>query len=187
MESADEYASLHDAYDACGPEHYYKSHGHNYRNPHEPIIANLIVRVVKDWPVDLSHVLDLAAGSGEATLAIRELNSAAQIDAIDPYTSAAYQSRTGQTCEAISFEQIAAGALAGRRYSLIACSFAMHLVDESRLARLCWALSEISPQLLILTPHKRPILREEWGWKLSHEQVYLRVRARLYQRVGDDM
>jgi len=103
-----------------------------------------------------------------------------RISAIDPYTHVAYTKRTGAPCEALTFEQIAAGALRGRVYSLIACSFAMHLVESSRLASLCYALSQLSQSLLILTPHKRPTLRPEWGWTLKHEILHERVRARLY-------
>jgi hypothetical protein len=105
---------------------------------------------------------------------------ATRIDATDPYTHDAYEHRTGQPCERHTFEDIAAGALRGRRYTLVVCSFAMHLVEESRLPALCWALGEISDRLLILTPHKRPHLRPEWGWSLTHEILHGRVRARLY-------
>jgi hypothetical protein len=87
----------------------------------------------------------------------------------------------GEPAENITFEQIAEGSLANRRYSLIACSFAMHLCDKSRLPALAIQLSMISPALLILTPHKRPMLRAEWGWDLEGEFVLRRVRARLYR------
>ena len=104
------------------------------------------------------------------------------ISAIDPFTAAAYETRTGQSCARITFEQIAEGALRGQSYSIIVCSFAMHLVDASRLPALCWELAQIAPQLMILTPHKRPILREDWGWRLHEEILHQRVRARLYLR-----
>ena len=185
MEPA-KYASVHDAYVARGPEQFYREHGHAYRNPHEPALAELIQQVVRDWPLDLTHVLDLAAGSGEVTLslqaAVPELLT--QISAIDPYTSQAYTDRTGLPCERLTFEEIEGGGLRGRTYSLIVCSFAMHLAGESRLPALCWALAEVSPALLILTPHKRPVLKPQWRWRQTHELVHDRVRARLYVRDG---
>jgi hypothetical protein len=135
---------------------------------------------VARWTLDLSRVLDLAAGSGEATLALRELGAAA-IDACDPYLFEQYERRTGQPCERLSFEDVAAGALAGRAYRLVVCSFALHLVDASRLPSVCLQLSLIAPALLVLTPHKRPEVREQWGWDSAGEFVWARVRTRLYR------
>ena len=102
------------------------------------------------------------------------------IAAIDPFTAVAYTRRTGLPCEAMTFERIAAGGLRGRRYSLIVCSFALHLAMPSRLPTLCWELAGVARQLLILTPHKRPTIDPAWGWSLTHECLHERVRARLY-------
>jgi len=81
----------------------------------------------------------------------------------------------------LSFEDVAAGALSGRKYSLVVCSFALHLCEPSRLPAVAYQLSLVAPALLILTPHKRPHLREEWGWNLDGEQVVERVRSRFYR------
>lgn len=167
-------------YEELGVENYYAQFGADYRNPHEPIIVEVLGEAVRRWKPDLSCVLDLACGSGEVTLALRELG-AQKIDGVDPFTSEAYLLRTGQPAEAVSFEQIAAGVLNGRLYSLIACSFAMHLIDESWLPTLLFQLAQISDCLLIVTPHKRPELKAEWGWMLEDELVIERVRARLYR------
>jgi len=167
-------------YATRGVEAFYRESGASYRNPHEPELRRVLEVVVREWQLDLTKVLDLAAGSGEVTLALRE-TGAGEIEGIDPYTHAAYESRTGQHAGRETFEDIAAGALAGRNYSLIVCSFAMHLVEESRLAGLAYQLSQIGSKLLILTPHKRPVLRSEWGWESQQETVLHRVRARLYR------
>lgn len=53
-----------------------------------------------------------------------------------------------------SFEDVAAGALAGRNFTLVVCSFALHLLDESWLPALATQLALVSDALLILTPHK---------------------------------
>ncbi|HZN66943.1 MAG TPA: class I SAM-dependent methyltransferase [Tepidisphaeraceae bacterium] len=134
------------------------------------------------WPLDLSRVLDLAAGSGEATLALRSLG-AKHVEAADPYTAEAYADRTGAVAERISFEDVAAGALSGRRYTLIVCSFALHLCAPSRLPVVAQQLALVADALLVLTPHKRPVLREQWGWLLEGELVVERVRARWYRGV----
>ena len=167
-------------YQEHGVEEYYSQFGADYRNPHEPIIAEVLCEAVSRWSLDLSRVLDLACGSGEVTLALRKLG-ARQVDGIDPYTGEAYLARTGQQAEAFSFEEIAAGALEGKQYSVVICSFAMHLIEESWLPSLLFQLAGISDCLLIVTPHKRPDLKAEWGWTLEGEFVIEKVRARFYR------
>jgi hypothetical protein len=172
--------SIRSRYEAHGADAYYREHADDYSNPHEPEIAQCIDMAVSRWSLDLSRVLDLAAGSGEATLALRELG-AKTIDACDPYLFELYERRTGRPCERFSFEDVAAGLLAGRAYSLIVCSFALHLVDLSRLPVVCMQLALIAPALLVLTPHKRPEIREPWGWSLADEFAWARVRSRHYR------
>jgi SAM-dependent methyltransferase len=143
------------------------------------VIREALGIATERWPLDLRCVLDLACGSGEATLALRELG-AGVIHGIDPYTGEAYRERTGQEAEPFSFEEIAAGVLAGRTYSLIVCSFALHLLEPSRLPGVCYRLAEVGETLLVLTPHKRPAIRPAWGWSLEGEHVHARVRMRYY-------
>jgi len=165
---------------------YYRQSGAKYRNPHEPQIHRSLEIAVRDWKLDLSNVLDLAAGSGEVTLALRDLG-ARQIHGIDPFTFAAYEERTGQVAGRETFEEMAQGALAGGNYSLIVCSFALHLVELSRLPRIAIQLSTIGTRLLIITPHKRPTIRPEWGWELEREMVVQRVRSRLYRSLESSL
>ena len=147
------------------------------------MIREILGLAVDRWRPDLSNVLDLACGSGEVTLSLVEMAHEMEnlsIAGIDPYTADAYHARTGKIAERTSFEQIAGGAPAGRRYSLIICSFAMHLIDQSWLPALLIQLGMISGSMWILTPHKRPEFRPEWGWTMEDEIVYDRVRARKY-------
>ncbi len=180
-EELEESSALRCQYEQHGVKNYYAQFGAEYRNPHEPIIAEVMREAVSRWSLDLSHVLDLACGSGEVTLVLRELG-ARQIDGIDPYTGEAYLGRTSQQAETFSFEEIAAGALEGRQFSVVVCSFAMHLIEESWLPSLLFQVAGISDCLLIITPHKRPELKAEWGWTLKDEFVIERVRARLYKK-----
>lgn len=173
-------ASVRGGYEAHGVAAYYRRFGAAYRNPHEPAVRRALGAAVAAWRPDLSRVLDLAAGSGEATLALRDLG-AADVDGVDPYTAAAYEARTGRPAAALGFEDVAAGALAGRAYSLVVCSFALHLCEPSRLPGVAAALALVSPALLVVTPHKRPVVRAEWGWGLAGELVVDRVRTRYYQ------
>ena len=176
-------SSIRPKYDELGVTGFYAASGATYRNPHEAIIRRLLAQVCLEWDCDLSNVLDFACGSGEVTLALRELE--AKVSGIDPFTGAAYLERTGLQAEPLSFDDICAGSLEGRRYSLIACSFALHLADPSKLPVLAHQLARVSPALLILTPHKRPALKLEWGWALRAETMLERVRARLYGSAVD--
>jgi len=172
--------SVREEYEQHGVRGYYEQFGEAYRNPHEAAIRSALHAGLTGWQVDLSRVLDLACGSGEVTLVLQELGCGS-IDGIDPYTAEAYRARTGRQAEPFTFEQVAEGALESRRYSLIVCSFALHLLPASRLPVVAYQLQRIAPALIILTPHKRPQLREAWGWQLEDEIVVERVRARLYR------
>jgi hypothetical protein len=173
--------SIRGEYESHGVEAYYRRFGGRYRNPHEPAVVRSVTEAVRRWPLDLSRrTLDLAAGSGEATLALRSVGAGA-IDGVDPFTHEAYTARTGLPCEQVGFGEVAGGALSGRSYGLIVCSFALHLCEPSRLPGVAAALSLLAPSLLVLTPHKRPLLRAEWGWDLAGEIVVERVRTRRYR------
>lgn len=170
-------------YEREGPAAFYQRHGADYRNPHEAILREVLDMALASWQPDLSRVLDLACGSGEVTLALHERSGV--VEGVDPYTSAAYLARTGLQAVPYSFEQIAWGALAGRHYSLIVCSFALHLLEESRLPAFSYALSRLAPALLVVTPLKRPRLLPAWGWLEQGEILHRRVRARYYQARPD--
>ncbi len=171
---------IREAYEEYGVREFYETYGAAYHNPHEPTIVALLQQIVPLWSLPLDKVLDLACGSGEVTVTLQTLGNPT-IEGIDPYTGPAYLARTGQHAQSYTFEQIATGALAGRYYNLIVCSFAMHLVAESWLPGLAFQLSLISDMMLILTPHKRPHIKAAWGWTLTNETVVERVRARLYR------
>lgn len=178
----DEPQAIRNAYAQVGVETFYREQGARYRNPHEDAIRLLLRQIVSQWKPDTSRVLDLACGSGEVTLALRELG-AGDIAGVDPFTFEAYAERTGQSATQLSFEQVAGGALSEQRFSLVVCSFALHLASPSWLPLLCFQLAQISGELLVLTPHKRPHLLSAWGWKLVEETEVERVRARFYRRV----
>lgn len=153
------------AWYANGVADHYRRHATDYRNPHTEIIDRCLRKVTVDWGFDLSNVLDLAAGSGEVSSTLISLGAC--VSAIDPFTFDAYEKQVGLPCERFTFEEIARGALAGRNYPLIVCSFALHLCHPSVLPSCCIALAQVSPGLLTLSPHKRPEIRVEWGWTLQ--------------------
>jgi SAM-dependent methyltransferase len=172
-------SSIRNEYKEHSVKGFYEKFGDEYKNPHEPTIVKVLQLAAAKWQLDCRKVLDLACGSGEVTLALKNLG-VSDIDGIDPYTYNAYLKRTGQAAEVYTFEDITSGALCDRDYSLIVCSFAMHLLAESRLPVLAYQLRRIADSLMIITPNKRPHLKPEWGWTCLDEIIVDRVRARLY-------
>lgn len=183
---APEKGGIRNEYEDHSVAGYYQTFGRAYRNPHEPVVREVLRQALPKWQPDLSAVLDLACGSGEITLALRELGHL-NTHGIDAYTAEAYQGRTGQQAEVMSFEDIAHGKLGERRYSLIVCSFALHLAKRSYLPGLLFELRRVAPALLVLTPNKRPELKPEWKWSLVGELMHERVRARYYLGESSDV
>jgi len=144
-----------------------------------------------------------------------------QVIAADPFTSVAYADRTSLTCASLSFRDIADGALPPLQTTtyqspdsnagdtlldptnividMVICSFALHLVNNpSELFALLWELSTKTRWLIILAPHKKPEIKDGWGWTkwnvntwkecLMSDNVgqYLkdRVHCRIYRSVN---
>jgi len=193
--------SLRDAYTKYEVDEYYEKFGDSYHNPHGLIVDEVIQLTWQKWSQNWSsqsdlirdskkyldleedlggeQVLDLACGSGEVTLALEKMG-VISVDAIDPFTYKIYQERTGRIAQRFTFNDIANGVLAGRKYRLIICSFALHLVPISRLPLLLYQLGLISNYLIVITPHKRPEIKPNYGWLWVEEINWKRVRARLY-------
>ena len=167
-------------YERHGVRGFYERDGASYRNPHEEGGRSALELCVSRWTLGLQRTLDLACGSGEVTLALLDLGCD-EIEGIDPFTGDAYFRRTGRKARPLSFEEIAEGALAEEHYSLVICSYALHLCEISRLPGLLVQLGLIAPDLIVVTPHKKPEIRREWGWRLEDEFVAARVRSRLYR------
>lgn len=190
---------------ANGVAEYYTLHASSaYRNPHYPGILKTLstfLDVYCDSRLTLdSHdndgttawdILDMAAGSGEVTEAAqtwqrrRESKNkptpkALNIVATDPYTAPAYAERTKRECLTLSFSDITNGSLpeTPEIYDMVICSFALHLLTEtSQLWSLLSTLSTRARYLVILAPHKKPAIKQEWGWE--------RVDPWTLQVVGD--
>jgi hypothetical protein len=143
--------------------------------------------VIRGWAPELppGRILDLACGSGEVTLALREAGVPADdIDGADPFTGAAYRERTGRDALSWSFAELPA--VLDRRWGTVICSFALHLCEPSRLPGVLGALALASEVLLVLSPHKRPAIRPGWGWELVEERYdrEWRIRSRRLRREG---
>lgn len=174
--------SIRSKYQKYGVKNFYEWNFDQYNNPHEPIIQKSIKFVNDNWKVKFNKSLDLAAGTGEVSKTLIRLGYK-NIDACDAYSSDYYETNTNIKCEKISFDDIINGALDDKKYDIIICSFALHLLEQSKLPIFLYKLTQISKQLLILSPHKRPEIKEEWGWKLQNEIVIDKVRTRLFDNI----
>jgi SAM-dependent methyltransferase len=177
------------AADPQGASGFYERTGGSYANPHEKAVAVGIGLAHGAWP-DLwlpgASILDLCCGSGEVTAALVGLGVVADgIVASDPYTGEAFRARHGRDVDATwTFADIAGGALEGRSFDVVICSYALHLCEASWLPLVCVALARTTRTLLVVTPHKRPVLRPVWGLALLGElhDRNTRVRVRRYDR-----
>lgn len=112
------------------------------------------------------------------------------------YTSPAYSARTSRTCHPLSFSDLADGQLPpqpnsddGIIYDLIICSFALHLLTEpSELFALLYELSTKCRWLAVIAPHKKPEIKDGWGWERWDLKNWNRAGEAVYAggRGGDD-
>jgi hypothetical protein len=235
---------MRDNYERFGVDGYYKdqSVAHSYRNPHYDGIVDTTIHLLNQWynchptPPSRLYLLDVACGSGEATLAAHQwlshnrttsprddtatiLNVNGQwkpaprparvcrrpripgispefqmtVSACDPFTFDAYHARTGLDANRYSFADIANGCLTSNDndddqdnnnsvYDVCIFSFAAHLIDSSMLFGVFYQLALCSRHLMILSPHKRPLINESMGWQLMEEMVgEQRVHGRLFK------
>ena len=176
--------SIRAGYEELGVDEYYKEHSDTYSNPHIDRIEYLLKTKTAYENIG-NTVLDLCCGSGEITniLLNNDINNKYNIDGLDPYTASAYTRNTGQRCMKLDFKDIVLGALKNKRCDTIICSYAMHLCEESMLNNLLYQLSLISETLIIVTPHKRPDIKQ-WWIEVGHEK-YEGTTLKVYKRSSE--
>lgn len=177
--AVDDDEAIRERYAREGVEGFYRREGASYRNPHEDGVHAILA-----WAEPRGRVLDLGAGSGEATLWLEARGRV--VDACDPWTAEAFRARVGRDCAPWSFVDIVRGCLDDRRWDWIVASFTLHLAPESLLPALGWELARHAPRLLVVTPHKRPALEPRHGWALDtqHLDRVSRVRGRVYRSLA---
>ncbi|KAL1412378.1 hypothetical protein Q8F55_000123 [Vanrija albida] len=269
--------AMRDNYAEHGVDEYYKKVAATYRNPFYPGIRKVVWAFLTRWweaegegygAGRALKVLDMAAGSGEATLCLQEWEAAGKrstsqpssptkspprlplqvqstlpsrpafippnarrgaqgtngadgaatprarvfsggvpalprglvldVVASDPYTSPAYFARTSRVCHPLSFSDLASGRLppgydadaAEPAWDMIVCSFALHLLtDPSELFALLDELSRRATWLVIIAPHKKPEIKETWGWSRWDIAAWAPAGDKLYggaKREDDD-
>lgn len=101
-----------------------------------------------------------------------------RITGMDPYTTKAYEQRTGMPCHAVSFQDIIENGIPSFplsekeptnddvKYDLVIVSYALHLLSsDDQLYALLHTLSRSCKWLVIISPHKKPALKSTWGWQ----------------------
>ena len=163
--------AIRNMYSELGVDEFYKEYGNEYTNPHADIIKKLLTGIDAG-----DYILDLCCGSGEVTRCFPDKH----IIGCDPYTHELYKKLTNREVLTFSFKDIALGALAEYSFDTVICSFALHLCEESMLNPVLFQLAMITRKLIILTPHKRPYIKNYW--KLENELIIDRVRLREYSQ-----
>lgn len=168
--------AVRNGYSEIGVDNYYIKHKDDYRNPHSLVISEIL----KSEGL-CGNVLDLCCGSGEVTTSLSGCN----VVGCDPYTYNLYIKNTDCNCFCYDFKEISQGALRseGVFFDVIVCSFALHLCPLSLLPLVLYELSCISNRLIILSPHKRPYIKNYW--KLNRSYVHKRVHFREYLKNYD--
>ncbi len=151
--------AIRNEYANLGVDAFYLQNGDKYENPHEAQVQALVKRNFEKF--GSTFVLDLACGSGEVTRALKEIH-VENIIGCDPYTFRLYEKRTQKKCFTFTFDDLIRGKhLADwheQQFGIIICSFALHLQPEKKLFPLVSALFFLTKTLVVITPHKRPVL-----------------------------
>lgn len=163
-----------------GVEAYYQLHGGEYANPHFPQVRELLRN--NAHRIDYSHALDLCCGGGEVSLVLREMGFD-DTQGCDPFTQSLFEANLGRPCLPWSFQDVIQGKLQGS-YSAVICSFGMHLCPQKQLYPLVQALFARAPQIVIITPHKRPELDKLEGVQLAFEDFALTERGKRVRMKG---
>jgi ubiquinone/menaquinone biosynthesis C-methylase UbiE len=100
-------------YTEIGVDKYYIKNGDQYINPHRYDIERLVKKKLcpnNPFLRQQDHILDLACGSGEITLSLKQMGYS-NITGIDPYTHVKYEQMTGLKCRQLTFVDIVNGDL----------------------------------------------------------------------------
>ena len=68
-----------------------------------------------------------------------------------------------------------------QKYDTIVCSYALHLCDSSKLPIVIYQLSLITNRLIVISPHKKPKINEEWGFNLTENYYLNKIRIKIYK------
>ena len=156
---------------------FYQNFSSDYKNPHKDIIIKLLEDFMFFKRKDIK-IMDLSCGDGLVTEYLKN-KGFVNIFGVDPYFKDIYEDKTKKKCYKKDFKTLP---LSNEipECDLVICSFAMHLCDKSMLPALLYKLAELSKEMIIITPHKRPEIN--LIWKLESEALKDKVRLRSYKK-----
>jgi hypothetical protein len=195
--------AIREEYADHGVEAFYKTNAHVYENPHFPYIQSLLEQ--NKNRLDYSSVLDFCGGGGEVTIILQGMGFENSVGC-DPFTHKLFEKNTGKKCWRFSFEDVVKRKLTTKSppqsrlsvgtplesrdftdvqyltekkaFSTIICSFGMHLCPEKMLHPLVFQLFTLTDTVVIITPHKRPVLEEIDGVQLAFDDFTLTERGK---------
>jgi len=170
---------IRNEYSKNGVDNFYINNAESYKNPHEIIIKKHLDNFFKINQFKKNiKILDLCSGNGEISRILAE-NNFINYKGCDPYMYNIYIKNIKKDCLNYSFKDLAIGKLK-EKFDLIICSFALHLADRSMLNIILYQLSLSTNKLIILTPHKKPEIKN--FFKLKNEIYKNKVRLRYYEK-----
>lgn len=169
--------SFRQLYSKSGPDDFYIQNANKYKNPHE-LIVQMIVSNFK-FPL-YTTFLDLGCGGGEVTMALQSIGYT-RIKGLDPYTFDLYTCNTGIPAYPWSFQDVAYNFIDLGKYDVVIASFSLHLCPKNVLKLVCLNLALVAKQLIIISPHKNPVIHDDYGWILQDAYTIDRVHTRVYK------
>ena len=152
--------SIRNQYQKLGVEAFYKKNSDSYENPHEKIVHYLLDIANKKGHIGKTKILDLCCGTGQVSNHLKKIGYS-NIVGCDPFTNIEFQKRTNLKAYNYDFRYIAMKGLS-EKYSTIICSFALHLAPASLLPQLLWQLSQSCEKLIIISPNKKPEIKNHF-------------------------
>jgi len=166
-------------YTKHGVKDYYKAVGNNYTNPHSDDIEKAM-DIIFNGEAEFNATLDLSCGTGLITDILME-KGITDIIGCDPYLNKEYTENTTRDSISLSFNDIHQGKLFGRRYNTIVCSYALHLIEPSRLNQVLWNLCIVSDYLVLLSPNNKPFINDDDSYELIDQGKEGKCKYRVYK------
>lgn len=171
--------SFRKLYSIGGSDDFYTRHANEYKNPHQAIITKITSSL--KFPLD-TKFLDLGCGGGEVTMTLQSMGYT-NIYGMDPYTSSLYEKNTGIIALQNSFQDVANNCLQDEQYDVVIASFSLHLCPSQYLKLTCINLALVSKYLVIISPHKNPVILDDYGWILKKSYTIDRVHTRVFKSI----
>lgn len=191
--------AIRNIYEAIGAEAYYKNHGSKYRNPHFATLNEVLPAMLDSMLVPALGAsegmaalefscLDFCCGSGEFTQILdiwcQKKGAKCTITGADPFTREAYSKATNRVARDWSFASVCDGVLddEGATFDLVVISYAIHLLDPSRMYSFFNAMANHSKYMLIISPTKnKGLVSSAHGWEATGYETNRKVHLRLYR------